>query len=110
MTRRNSTANSPIVFSLFEEIVASVKLIQTRDQNLPIDQVVWNSDFDGRPIGDVHGIVKSKKSDMDDFIDIQWSNNTNTIEDSIRIFPFHLMNKESAEHFLKMDSGSLSRG
>src|SRR5438034_9233668 len=72
MIRRNSTANYPIVFSLFEEICASVKLIQTRDQNLPIDQVVWDSDVDGRPIGDVHGLVKSKKSDMDDFINIQW--------------------------------------
>ena len=90
MIRRNSTANSPIVFSLFEEIVASVKLIQTRDQNLPIDQVVWDSDVDGCPIGDVHGIVKSKKSDMDDFINIQWSDNTNTIEDSNSLLPISL--------------------
>jgi len=90
MIRRNSTANSPIVFSLFEEIVASVKLIQTRDQNLPIDQVVWDSDVDGCPIGDVHGIVKSKKSDMDDFINIQWSDNTNTLEDSNSLLPISL--------------------
>lgn len=33
MIRRNSTANSPIVFSLFEEIAASVKLIQTRSES-----------------------------------------------------------------------------
>ena len=55
--RRNSTANNPLLLPLFEEICASLKLVQTRNQNIKAGQNIWDSDVDGCPIGDSPGIT-----------------------------------------------------
>ena len=48
--RRNSTAEHPLLLPLFEEISASMKLIQTRKQDIAAGQTVWDSDVDGCPL------------------------------------------------------------
>src|SRR5438477_11893302 len=57
--RRNSTANNPHLFPHFEEICASLKLIQTRNQTIKAGHNVWDSGVDGCPIGDSPGIAQT---------------------------------------------------
>jgi len=88
--RRNSTANNPLLLPLFEEICASMKLTQTRNQKLQVDQSVWDSDVDGCPIGESQGIIMSNTSDLDDSSIIRWSDCYNTTEDCKAILPLVL--------------------
>src|SRR5437879_6409444 len=60
--RRNSTANNPLLYPLFEEICSSMKLIQTRNQAIKTGQTVWDSDVDGCPIGEFQGVTLSDNS------------------------------------------------
>src|SRR5438477_4971668 len=88
--RRNSTANNPLLLPLFEEICASMKLTQPRNQKLQVGQSVWDSDVDGCPIGEFHGIIMSNVSALDDSSVIRWSDCYNTTEDCKAILPLVL--------------------
>ena len=90
MVRRNSTANDPLLLPHFEEIVASLKLIQTRNQTIEIGQIVWDSDVDGCPIGNSQGVVQSAASVIDDTVNIEWRGCYNSTEDCNAVLPLAL--------------------
>src|SRR5205823_4754773 len=78
---------------LFEEISASMKLIQTRNQTIKAGHNVWDSDVDGCPIGDSPGIAQTDNSSHDDSVIIRWSDCSNSAVDSKEILPLALDNQ-----------------